>query len=115
MKTVFVALFAVMLFIISAAAVERIELMSPDQAKPGTMSYRLVELNLNWEQGVVVIVLFGVNNERREIVYTLAEGSEALLRGLNRPSVGTKSLQRIILDRLIADGHLVGAIRGVPD
>jgi hypothetical protein len=45
------------------------------------------------------------------------EGAEActMLRALNKANLTTNSLHKRILDRLIADKVLVGAVAGVPE
>ena len=102
----------VLMLATSAVAVEQLDLTVPDQAKPGTTTYTIKELNLNWEQKVVVIVLLGANNEEKQVVY---RNSAALIIALNKTDLSVKSLQRRIMERLIADGHIGGTISGSPD
>jgi hypothetical protein len=79
-----------------------------------TTDYRVVYLLLEWERAHVVIHLRGTNGERKECRY---DGAEALsLMGtLNKANLSVKSLHRRILEKLIADGKVSGAVSGVPD
>lgn len=102
----------------SVVAVEQIDLTVPDQVKIGTTTYKLTELNFDWGRSRIVIVLVGANGERKEVVY--ADGEEStdtrdLMRVLNKANLSIKSLHRRVMERLIADGHIVGNISGVPD
>ncbi len=112
LSTVFLALF---LFAFPALAEERIDLTVPDQAQAGTMTYSFARLTLDWEHGRVVVVLVGANGERKEVVFGDADGARALMRSFNKADFSSKSLHRRLMEKLIAEGHLVGAIAGAPD
>jgi len=103
------------LAVVPASARERVDLTSPDQVRPGTSTYRIKELNLNFEAKVIVIVLLGANGEVKEVVYDRTSGAVALLRGLNKANLSVKSLHRRIMEQLISDNHLGGTISGIPD
>ena len=79
-----------------------------------TTDYRVIRLLLEFEHAEISIHLRGTNGERKEFRY---EGTEAtnLMVALNKANLTVKSLQRRILEKLIADGKLQGAVSGVPD
>lgn len=79
-----------------------------------TTDYRVAYLLMDWDRASIVIHLRGTNAERREIRY---EGSDAsaLMVALNKANLSIKSLHRRILERLIADGKIAGAVNGLPD
>ena len=79
-----------------------------------TTDYRVIYLLLDWEQKLIVIHLRGTNGERKEFRY---EGTVALnlMVALNKSDLSIKSLQRRILEKLIADGKLSGSVTGTPD
>ncbi len=102
-------------FSTSSMAGERVDLSAPDQATIGTLTYTIARLVLDREHGRIVIVLVGDNNEKKEIVFGDVDNARAMMRALNKADLSTKSLQRRIMERLIADGHLAGTISGTPD
>jgi hypothetical protein len=79
-----------------------------------TTDYRVVRLWLGWDEQLIVIQLRGTNGERREFRY---EGQTAidLMVALNKANLTIKSLQRRLLERLVADGFLAGAVTGAPE
>jgi hypothetical protein len=94
---------------------ESLTLTTPE-TKPAinTTDYRVVFLSLDWEQARITIRVRGTNAESKGFLY---EGGTALtlMTALNKIDLSIKSLQRRILERLIADGLLLGSIAGVPD
>lgn len=89
-----------------------------------TTDYRVVFLSLDWDRSTIVIRLRGTNGESRSFTYggdrlsaTDEQRAEALalMVALNKANLSTKSLQRRILERLIADGKLRGSVSGTPD
>ncbi len=89
-----------------------------------TATYRLVGLGLDWERALIVIRLRGANGETKEFRYggndpsvTPAERETALalMTALNTANLPVKSLQRRVLERLIADGKISGSVTGSPD
>ena len=109
---IFIAAF---LFSGAAIAAEQIDLTAPDQAQPGTTTYVVGELHLNWTQGLVSITLVGSNGEIKQVRYGQNDGGRALMIAMNRMDFSSVSLQRRIMNKLISDGHLVGAVSGTPD
>jgi hypothetical protein len=96
---------------------EQLNLVTPDQATPGTPDYRVVLLTLAFEGpegSYIVIGLQGSTGTRRTFTYEGAT-ARALILALNTVNLSVKSLQRRVLERLIADGKLAGAISGTPD
>lgn len=79
-----------------------------------TTDYRVVYLQLDFENLLIVIHVRGTNGERKEFRY---DGSVArdLMIALNKANLSVKSLQRRILERLSLDGLLVGAVTGTVD
>lgn len=79
-----------------------------------TTDYRVVFLQLAFEHALIVIHVRGSNGERKDFRY---EGQIAvdLMVALNKANLSLKSLQRRILERLSADGKLVGSVSGAPD
>jgi hypothetical protein len=79
-----------------------------------TTDYRVVGLLLAREQALILVHVRGTNGERKEFRY---DGTVAinLMIALNKADLSVKSLERRILERLSADGKLVGAVTGSPD
>lgn len=92
---------------------EEITLTSPEvQPEIRTTKYRVSSLLLDWDNMRITVALTGNNGERRAVDYGDAE---VLLRALNTANLSTNSLHRRLMVRLLADGHLAGAIGGAPD
>ncbi len=79
-----------------------------------TTDYRVSLLVLDVEGAHIVIHLRGTNGERHEYRYDDPDATP-LLVALNKANLSVKSLQRRVLERLIADGKLAGSIAGSPD
>jgi hypothetical protein len=94
---------------------EQISLTTPE-IKPqiATTFYRVVVLRFDWRISEIGITLEGEHAELRSFGY---EGDEAkqLMTALNKANLSTKSLHRRVIERLIADGKLVGTPTGTPD
>ncbi len=77
-------------------------------------AYRVTTLVLDWEGAVIGISL---KNEGGDTFYHSITGPAALtlMATLNKLDLSTKSLHRRIMERLVADGVLAGAISGTPD
>lgn len=94
---------------------ETITLTSPEvQPQIVTADYRVRRLVLDVEAPAIIIQVRGTNGEAKEFSYQGAT-AQALLQALNTANLTTKSLQRRILEKLIADGKLVGTVTGTPD
>lgn len=79
-----------------------------------TTDYKVASLRLDVEGAIVVIILRGTNGERKEFRYENSEAT-ALMVALNKANLSIKSLQRRVLEKLVADGKLAGTIAGSPD
>jgi len=93
---------------------ERCDLTTRDQVQLGTAFYKLAVLNLDREAKRVKVVLVGENGLRKSFSYEGAT-AETLIIALSKTDLSAKSLPRRILERLIADGLLVGSISGMSD
>jgi hypothetical protein len=90
-----------------------------------TTDYRPVAILLDFEHALLIVRLRGTNGERREVRYggSIADGATqadrdkaiALMTALNKANLSTKSLQRRVLEQLVADGFLAGAVTGAPE
>lgn len=115
MRILISVLFAFFLSAGTALAEEQVDLTTPDQVRAGTSTYKVARLTLDFGNGYIYISLIGANGEEKTVTYERSAGGPALMRSLNRPGMQTKSLHRRIMEKLIADGHLVGSISGMPD
>lgn len=81
---------------------------------PNLTTYRVVAVAFDWDAATIGIRLRGTNGESRTCGY---QGSAAttLMTALNKVDLSTTSLQKRVLQRLIADGEIAGAISGSPD
>lgn len=75
--------------------------------------YTVMRLELDWENSRIAVKL----QAGGETVGHAYQGAQAvaMLRALNKADLSAQSLHRRILQRLIADGVVAGAISGVPD
>lgn len=95
---------------------ERLDLTVPAVMQPevSVAEYNISSLTFNWEVNKIVISLVSDNGVRKTVGYADAE-AETMMIALNKVNLSTKSLQKRIFERLVADGHLVGTISGSPD
>lgn len=94
---------------------EQVTLTTPEVIPAiSTTFYRVVTLNLDWRGQRILIVLQGENGELKGFDY---EGADAItmMTALNKANLSVQSLQRRVLNRLIMDGHITGAVAGSPD
>jgi hypothetical protein len=89
-----------------------------------TAIYRVVKLNFDWEAAYIFIGLRGENGELKTFTYggpepfvTEADRTKAitLMTALNKANLSIKSLQRRVIEQLVTDGKLDGAVSGSPD
>lgn len=94
-------------------AAETLTLTVPETT-PAITTYSVDSLTLNWTRASIMVVVMGTNGERKTFTY---EGASArtIMLALNKADLSALSLQRRILQRLTADGFLVGTVTGVPD
>ena len=76
--------------------------------------YRVSAILLDWDEAKIAIKLVGANGERIGHQYA-GDTARTMMRALNTANLSTKSLHRRVIERLIADGVLSGAISGTPD
>jgi len=96
---------------------EQVDLTTPEiwpAPPPATSLWKVDGLFLNWSGQRIIVTLMGQNGEKKHVEY---EGQMAItfMVALNKANLSTKSLQRRILERLMADGHLLGTISGTVD
>ena len=95
---------------------EQIDLTAPYDPTPVTASkFVIARLDLNWRGASIVIEVYdSVSGLSRTFTY---EGATAtnLMVALNKANLSTKSLQKRVLEQLIADGKMAGTISGSPD
>lgn len=79
-----------------------------------TTYYRLDRLLLDWRAAIIIIGLRGEQGETREFRYD-GPTATTMMAQLNKANLSTKSLQARVMERLSADGLLVGVVAGTPD
>lgn len=84
------------------------------EVKPDISSYRVSQLNLDWDAPQITIVLLASSGERRSFVYT-DDAALTLMRQLNKANLSTVSLHKRILEKLVTDGLLAGLVTGAAD
>lgn len=92
---------------------EQIDLTTPI-TKPSVTNYRVNKLDLRWLDKHIRIELF---SDTGEVLHHSYDGTEAtnLMIFLNKANLSTKSLQKRVLEKLVADGVIDGSITGTPD
>jgi hypothetical protein len=81
---------------------------------PSVTDYRVTGLLLNFGGQKLTVELTGTNGEKLTHSY-VGSTAIALMVALNKANLSIKSLQRRVLERLVSDGVLAGAISGSPD
>lgn len=92
---------------------ETITLTTPAVPEVVTL-YQVVYLELDWEHARIVVKLLAPDGKRIAHNYT-GLAATTLMRQLNKVDLSAMSLHRRILQRLVADGVIVGSIAGAPD
>lgn len=92
---------------------EQLDLTTPEVVSKTTTSYQVVFLQMDWDLKLINVRVKSNLGERKEILY---EGQIAVdyMRTLNTGNFSVNSLHKRILQRLSADGVLVGTVSGVP-
>lgn len=84
------------------------------ETKPVNTYYRVARLDLNWREAIIHIELTGTNGERKGHTYD-GQTATSLMVVLNTANLSVKSLHRRVLERLVADGVILGSVTGTPD
>jgi len=92
---------------------EQIDLTTPI-TQPAITNYRLNKLDLRWLDQHIRIELVADSGEVIEHSYD-GDIARNLMIALNKMDLSVKSLQRRVMEKLIADGVLAGTITGIPD
>lgn len=93
---------------------ERLDLASPEQAAPGTITWRPVLLHLNWERATIKVGFRGGNGEYTSVGWS-GPAATALMTALNKADLSVKSLHHRLMEQAVTDGKLAGTISGAPD
>jgi hypothetical protein len=96
---------------------ETFELTTPI-VQPARTTYHVARVDLQWDAQVVYVEVRSNDGKRIEKTYTGAD-AVTLMRGLNTANLTTLSLNKRVLNRLVADGVFVlegaGTVTGTPD
>ncbi len=114
MNKFIIGLFLFGFLVSNSFAGEQIDLTVPI-TKPTISYYSVSRLELDWDASRIEIHLkFAPTGEKFIVGYS---GTEALnlMVIMNKKNFSTTSMQKTILQKLIADGKLVGTISGSPD
>ena len=94
---------------------EQLTLTTPITHAP-VHAFSIVQVILQWEAPARISVeLVGDDGVERRIYSWTGESAAQLLIAFNTVNLSTKSLQRRVFERLVADGYLGGAVGGAPD
>jgi hypothetical protein len=91
---------------------EQIDVTTPVGAVPGTPSFRVSMLIMNYDTGTMLVDVVGIPDGRH--LSFQYDNMQPTMQALNVANLSVKSLQRRILEKLVADGKLPGVITGVP-
>lgn len=92
---------------------EQLNLTSPEIGET-INDWKVTKLSLNWPGQLIVIELTSNINTKYVHQYSGQTATDFMII-LNKINLSIKSLQRRILERLIADGVKLGSIIGAPD
>ena len=93
---------------------EKIDLTVAEIA-PATSTYEIETLTLDVRGARIYIVLWCAATGKQKTHEYRDTTATQIMRALNTADLSVKSLQRRILERLIADGVLAGNVTGSPD
>lgn len=114
MKKLIIALFLFGIMVSNSFAGEQIDLTAPI-TKPSITYYRVSRLELDWDAARIEIHLkFVLTGEEFVTGYTGTEATNLMVI-MNKKNFSTNSMQKTILQKLIADGKISGTISGSPD
>lgn len=92
---------------------EQIDLTNPQPA-PVATDYTIDRITFDWTGQNISIRLVSNNSEIISHHYT-GTIAKNLMIALNKTDLSVKSLHRRVMEKLIADGVIVGTISGTPD
>ena len=93
---------------------EIINLKNPHKADPREATFfEIQEVNFDWKNNSIRIII-GDGVLVRMFFYT-TQAAQNILISLNKSDLSQVSLQRMLLEQLIADGYLDGNITGKPN
>ena len=111
MRSVGAGVIALLAAVAIVAGQERVTLTTPETVTVDTVTIQFV--GLYPALGQIDLVL--VTNAGKRLTHSYGPPTGlTLLRALNKADLSTRSLQQRILDRLVADGVLVGKVEGNP-
>ena len=91
---------------------EQVDLLDPVQP-PAVSNYRISRLSLDWDSACIDILLRDNVGGTVTATYSGQEATDMMLI-LNTANLTTNSLHKRTLNKLIADGKLIGTISGTP-
>lgn len=111
MKNIILVVALLCLLVSPSLAVEQLNL-SPQVI---CSTYRVERLYLDWPGQLINISLLCVETGEVKIFTYTGEVARTLMIALNKANLSTSSLQKRILEKLVADGKLGGTVTGTPD
>jgi hypothetical protein len=81
---------------------------------PALITYRVSLLLLDWDNSRIQVSLTSNTGEMKNFVYE-KEIARNLMTAINKSNLAAASLHKRIIQFLITDGKLNGAVTGVPD
>jgi hypothetical protein len=108
-------IFAMLLcFAVPVYAAEQIDLTAPITT-PSITYFKVVRLDCDWENARISVYLKSSSSSERLAFYYDGAEATALMTQMNKKNFTTTSMQKTILNKLVADGFLAGTISGSPD
>ena len=114
MKKIILSICLILMFAFSVQAAEQVNLTVPI-TKPAINSYKIDSIVLNVTGATITIILIDPVSGEKPVFSYYGTTAMTLMNALNKVDLSTKSLQKRIFERLIADGKIAGTISGVPD
>ena len=111
MRSILIMITVVLMLSVPCFAGEQVDLTTPETCT----NYRLANLFLDWD-GQMIMVCLRCAATGKVLTFTYS-GTEArnLMIALNKANLSTNSLQKRVMDKLIADGKIAGSVSGAPD
>ena len=114
MKKIILSICLILIFAFSVQAAEQVNLTVPI-TKPAINSYKIDSIVLNVTGATITITLIDPVSGEKPVFSYYGATATALMNVLNKTDLSTKSLQKRIFEKLIADGKILGTISGTPD